>query len=151
MSENKFEKIQYPEIATKLKSMRDDDQTMRAKNLENPEEWDEVLDKKNTDDLKQIIEEIGWPTITKVGVDGANHAWILAQHADHDPNFQGHCLEMLKQLPDGEIEKWNIAYLEDRVRINRKRPQLYGTQFYDDPSGKYGPREIENPEELDKR
>ena len=35
--------------------------------------------------------------------------------------------------------------------MNRNQPQLYGTQFYDDPQKGYTPREIEAIEKLEER
>jgi hypothetical protein len=65
------------------------------------------------------------------------------QHADHDPLFQAHCLELMKNMPSGEVKLSHIAFLEDRVRANGKQPQLYGTQFYKD-GDYFGPRPIED-------
>ena len=42
----------------------------------------------------------------------------------------------------------NLAYLEDRVRMFRGEPQLYGTQFVD-KDGSYEPWPIEDPDSLD--
>lgn len=43
-----------------------------------------------------------------------------------------------------------FGYLEDRVRVNSGRPQLYGTQFLEDASG-MRPRPIESPNRLAER
>jgi hypothetical protein len=147
--ESSAERVPFPEVAAELAAMRDADQSMRERNLADPEEWDEELDRKNTERMKQIIADIGWPTSLKVGAAGADHAWILVQHADHDPAFQEHCLHLMRES-SGEALNRHIAYLEDRVRVNKGQPQLYGTQFYDSEAG-YGPREIEAPEKLDER
>jgi hypothetical protein len=151
MTENPIEKIQYPEIAAELEAMRDADQEMRLKQLEDPEFWIEGLDKKHTERLKEIIQEIGWPSVSKVGEKAAGSAWLLVQHADHDVGFQEECLAMIKELPEGEVEREHLALLTDRTRVNRGQPQIYGTQFYDDIEGNYGPRPIEDPEHLEER
>lgn len=57
----------------------------------------------------------------------------------------------MKGLPEGEVSKQDMAYLEDRVRVNTGRATLYGTQFYNDDHGQFGPRPIENPEALNER
>jgi hypothetical protein len=101
--------------------------------------------------MKEIVREIGWPTISKVGKVASNMAWLLVQHADHDSAFQEDCLNILKKVDGGDINKRNIAYLEDRVRVNTGRPTLYGTQFFQNPEGSFGPREIEDKENLNKR
>lgn len=45
--------------------------------------------------LKQIIAAQGWPTVTTAGRDGAEAAWLIAQHSDADPAFQARALELL--------------------------------------------------------
>jgi hypothetical protein len=45
----------------------------------------------------------------------------------------------------------NIAYLTDRVAVNCRKKQLYGTQFYQDREGKIVPRPISNLDKLDYR
>ncbi len=37
------------------------------------------------------------------------------------------------------------------MRVGEGRPQLYGTQFYADEAGKFGPRPIEDPDNVDAR
>jgi len=36
---------------------------------------------------------------------------------------------MKKSVRQKKVPLWQQAYLEDRVRVNRGKPQLYGTQF----------------------
>lgn len=105
----------------------------------------------HTDRLKQIIDEVGWPTITMVSRNGAYDAWMLVQQSDHDPEFQARCLELMKDCPADEVGLRLIGYLEDRVRANAGKPQLYGTQFQAGADGKPEPWPIESPEHLDGR
>jgi hypothetical protein len=112
--------------------------------------WDFELGKADTVFLKRVVKKVGWPTISLVGKDGAQAAWQLLQHSDDDLSFQAHCLELMKQLPSGEIMLRNIAYMEDRVRKGQGKPQLYGTQ-YAKADGKAVDIKIEDVENLDKR
>ena len=150
---DKTETIKYPEIASELSERADKDQAMR-RGMHEGGEWDPHVDEENTAALKRIVNEIGWPTIAKVGKKAANEAWLLVQHADRDPEFQKQCLEMMNEETD--VDPSTRAYLEDRVRVNSKREQLYGTQFTTtlDESGAvvaYGPAPIEDSEHLDER
>ena len=114
-------------------------------------EWDYEIDRKNIVRLKAIIQQLkSWPTISLVGSVAAMDAWLLAQHADEEPEFQKHCLALMKALPKGEVKLSNLAYLEDRVRVNAGRPQLYGTQFLR-VGDSFGPQPIEDPAHLDER
>lgn len=138
---------EYNEIALELVEMAKVDQDMRNKG----EGIDDSIDEKNTKRLKEVIEQIGWPNIPKVGRLGSSMAWLLAQHADLDLEFQKECLGLMKRQNEGDIEKGHIAYLEDRVRVNTGKPTLYGTQFFTNSEGIFGPRPIEDIEHLDER
>lgn len=134
-------------LADEIIQMGQADQAMRQSGT-----WDASLDAKHTLRLKQIIEEIGgWPTISKVGRQASHIAWLLVQHADHDLVFQRTCLALLKALPEGEVTRQDMAYLEDRVLVSESRPQLYGTQFHRNEAGELEPFPIENEEQIDVR
>ncbi len=115
-------------------------------------EWNDQIDMDNTKRAKEIIAQMGYPTISKVGEVSSNQFWFLIQHADHDLDFQKECMVMLKSLPIHEVNQGNIAYLEDRIRVAEGRPTLYGTQFRKNPeTGKLEPCPIEDAEHLDER
>lgn len=139
-------------IAQQLVEMEEEDQR-----LQKEEKWEEFrsLAKDNIEKIKRLVGKIGWPLISKVGEDGSHAAWIIVQHADQYPDpdidFQEECLSLMEALPEGEVKKKQVAYLTDRVRTNRGLPQVYGTQFWTDEDGRYGPRPIENSAEVDQR
>ncbi len=108
------------------------------------------VDEENTRRLGQIVERQGWPTFSLVGKDGAKAAWILVQHADHDPKFQRKCLELMKKEPHDQIFRDDLAYLTDRVLLAEGKKQVYGTQF-DLVDGKCRPRPLEDPANVDRR
>ncbi len=147
-------KIEYSSISQEIKDMFKKDQEMRQRALKNDSvienEEDDSLDLKNTERMKAIVNQIGWPTVSKVGAEVSDMAWLLVQHSDQDVEFQKKCLGLMKEQQTGEVSKRNIAYLEDRVRVNEGRPQIYGTQFGGEGEN-YGPRPIEEPEKVDER
>ncbi len=147
--ENQSESIRFPNIAQELKSMVDIDQDMRERS-QTEGYWDAAIDAKHTARMREIVTEIGWPTVSKVGAEGAHNAWLLAQHADHDVDFQEHCLMLMKEVPIGEVNITDIAYLTDRVCVNRGRGQLYGTQFTQE-DGKHTPLPIVDEANIDTR
>ncbi|HEV2970514.1 MAG TPA: DUF6624 domain-containing protein [Pirellulales bacterium] len=110
----------------------------------------EKVDGENTKWLMQVIDERGWPTIAMVGKDGANAAWLLVQHADHNRKFQRKCLDLMAKLPKGEVSQSNLAYLTDRVLLAEGKKQRYGTQFTND-DGKFQPSSLEDETNVDKR
>ncbi len=72
----------------------------------------------NTENLKRIVHKIGWPTVSKVGLHASIYAAEVVLKADHDHVFQVRCLMKMKELPEGEVRKEDIADLEVRVRSN---------------------------------
>lgn len=107
-------------------------------------------DEENTKRLDEIVEQHGWPTISLVGQDGANAAWLLVQHADRNAKFQRKCLDLMTGLPTEEISQRDLAYLTDRVLLAQGKKQLYGTQMAP-ADGKWAPRPLEEPDNVDRR
>lgn len=105
-----------------------------------------------TQELERVIDKYGWPTIFLVGREGTEAAWIIAQHADFNIPFQKKCLVLIKKasLKNG-VPRHHIAYLTDRILINTKKPQIFGTQFARDKRGKFQARPIKNKKLLNKR
>ncbi len=144
-------KESYKKIADEILQMAKQDQEMRERFESDPGAWDSMVDEVNTNRMKEIVEEIGWPSISKVGEEASDLAWLLVQHADRDPAFQKRCLELMKRLPEGAVSKSNLAYLEDRILVKEGKPQRFGTQFFEDIDGHVKVRPIEDPEHVDER
>lgn len=106
------------------------------------------LDERNTRRMKEAIARHGWPGTSRVGRTGAQYAWLLVQHADHDLDFQRRCLELLKEAVEkGDASPMHLAYLIDRVRVAEGLPQVYGTQVRNGSE----PFPIENQANVDAR
>lgn len=112
------------------------------------------LDASNTAWLKHEIARSGFPVPAQVGAQGVSDAWLLVQHADGDPDFQAKVLGMLEpRVLEGSIPASDYAMLVDRVRLNRGKPQRYGTQFGSDPerAGEIRLAPVEDEAHLDQR
>ena len=100
--------------------------------------------------LKNLIDQQGWPSRRTVGEEGADAAWLLAQHADQDPAFQRLCLQLMRQATDGDVDATQVAYLTDRVQLAHGLPQIYGTQV-EHVDGEWRPRHLADPDTVDDR
>lgn len=131
------------------------DQRMRKGFIAGKERWDKGVDKRNTNWLKKVIAQYGWPTISLVGKRASHGAWLLAQHADHDLLFQKKVSKLLKEIYSKntkEIKSANIVYLIDRVSVHEKKPQIFGTQFIrKNEKEKFKPFPIKDRKNVNKR
>jgi uncharacterized protein DUF6624 len=112
----------------------------------------QAIDTESTAFVETMIDQYGWPTFDMVGRDGANAAWLLAQHADEHPELQQRALALMKPLADaGQADPAKLAYLTDRVLVAQRTNQIYGTQFTADASGVQRPFPIKDAGQVDQR
>lgn len=103
------------------------------------------LHKQNTKILNDIIDQIGYPTIDKVGKEGSEATWLIIQHSIGQPVFMKKCAKLLEeQVSDDRANKKNLAYLTDRIAVFENKPQLYGTQFDWDENGELSPKNFDD-------
>jgi hypothetical protein len=96
----------------------------------------EKVHSENAERLRAIIDEFGWPGRSLAGADGANAAWLIAQHSISRPTLQRRFLKALNAaVAGGEVPPLQAAYLEDRIRFHEGRPQRYGLVFDWDEQG----------------
>lgn len=146
--------MKYPKIGEEINRMAAEDQEVRQKFYSQKEgtfaEIVKPVDDKNHFRMVQIVDEIGYPTITKVGKKASFNAWLIIQHHS-DLNFQKKCLSMMEENKS-DLNLQNIAYLKDRVLMNTGRKQIYGTQLKLNPvTKKMELYEVEDSEHLDER
>ncbi|WP_206185904.1 DUF6624 domain-containing protein [Sphingosinicella sp. BN140058] len=107
-------------------------------------------DHDNTEWLKAIVSEQGWPRISEVGEPASQQAWLLVQHADADPAFQLQALRLMEPLvATGEVGKRNYAYLYDRVMLKITGKQRFATQAMC-RAGKRLPQPVEDEKAVDR-
>jgi 23S rRNA (guanosine2251-2'-O)-methyltransferase len=78
--------------------------------------------------LGEMIEEHGWPGLRLVGADGADAAWMLAQHADRSNEQRRSWLPAVSAaVESGDADPRHLATLTDRTAVVAGQPQVYGT------------------------
>jgi len=121
--EHEAENIAYPRLRHELLQLWQSDQQYRRLifgryNGSPPNEIGnvtEAIDRYNTMRVEQIMEEIGLPTFSKVGKDGAHAAWNIIQHAVFNPPLMRKYLDKMKiALDNEEVDGVDYAYLFDR-------------------------------------
>lgn len=113
----------YKDIADEIESIHKSDQETRADG-----KFDLKIDSQNSEKIKSIYEQIGFPTISKVGKSASHHFVTVLLHSQ-DIEFKKKVLEDMKDISDQEVDKKDMAYLEDKIRIAENGKQLYGTQL----------------------
>lgn len=110
------------------------------------------IDSLNLAEIKDILDVYGWPGKDLVG-DACSTIWLVIQHSDIDT--QKEALPMLKEgVIRGDLDRVQIAMLEDRILVNSGQPQIYGTQYWWDESD--GTRQlrvypVKDPDKVDLR
>lgn len=88
-----------------------------------------------------------WPTRSVVGAAGVRAVWMLAQG---DTALQRVALHRMMESGPDEALPADVAVLEDRVRLQSGRKQLYGSQLRM-VNGKLAPAPIEDSAHVDMR
>jgi len=128
--------VKHKNIADKIIRLKNEDIQLRDQRIQNGElgegynEEMKKLHNENASVLNDIINEIGYPTIDKVGEEGSEAAWLIIQHAIGQPNFMRKCAKLLENaVLKNKANPINLAYLTDRIAVFEGKPQRYGIQF----------------------
>ena len=85
------------------------------------------IDARNIGRLQAIVEQHGWPGADLVGLDGAESAFLVLQHASHA--VQKELFPIVEAgYGAGTVSGQSYALLLDRIRVGDGRPQVYGSQ-----------------------
>lgn len=89
-----------------------------------------------------------WPVRSVVGPAGVRAVWLLAAH---DSVLARTVLHRMMEAGPDESPPAAVATLEDRLRRQQGRKQLYGTQLVRLPNGSLEPAPMEDPARVDLR
>ena len=82
-------------------------------------------DKKNIEEIREIINEFGYPGKTLVGEPSNKSAWYVIQHSDY---IEEYFPLIEKAGKENELPITLVAMMEDRLLMNKGLEQKYGTQ-----------------------
>ena len=78
--------------------------------------------------VEAILSKYGWLGPDSIGEPGTVTLWVVIQHADL--KTQEKYLPMMKDaVKNGKARPQDLAYLEDRIEMGNRRPQIFGTQY----------------------
>lgn len=90
-------------------------------------------DARNLPRVTAIIDKYGWPGNSLVGSSGSLAAFLVIQHSNL-ATMQKYLPLMRAATAKGELDKRNLALLEDRVLTFQNKPQIYGSQLQSSPT-----------------
>lgn len=127
--------VRNPALRQELIGMAERDQAIRneliKKGMQKPDaallKRMAAIDAANTERVRVIVREHGWPSSGLVGSDGAEAAFLIVQHSTL--SFQQEMLPLVRDAYlSGNLAGQDYALLLDRVRVGEGKPQVYGTQ-----------------------
>jgi hypothetical protein len=127
--------VKEPALRRELLQRVEQDQAIRneliSKGIEHPDKAllarMQAIDTANTERVRAIVRQYGWPSPELVGRDGAEAAFLIVQHAEL--SFQKEMLPLVeKAYRSGGLSGQSYALLLDRVLVGEGKPQVYGTQ-----------------------
>ncbi|MFC5411581.1 DUF6624 domain-containing protein [Larkinella bovis] len=83
------------------------------------------IDSLNLVRVKEIIQRHGYPGSSLVGKPTNTAAWYIIQHS---PEIATYFPVIEKAGQAGELPESLVAMMQDRLRMQQRKPQLYGTQ-----------------------
>lgn len=159
--------LKLPVVAKQIDLMIEHDQSVAKRHIDlmnqkvrsdSPEmkklmdEWKSVGDADKIQ-LKTLFKENGFLGYNEVGEQSSHNFLQMIQRFDDDTAFQQEVLvEMKKHIDKINANPIEFAYLTDRVNLNQKKPQMYGTQLKINEKGtSYEPKPVIDPQNLNKR
>lgn len=150
--------MDYKNIAKRIIELKDSDLKLRNQLLkkgqlsEGYNQEMEQLHNRNAKILDEIIDQISYPTIDKVGKEANEATWLVIQHSIGQPGFMKKCLRLLeKAVHEHKADPIHLAYLTDRIAVFEGKQQLYGTQFDWDENGMLTPNDFDDLSKVNQR
>ena len=156
--------VKYPQYQEELVNLMDDDQAEILAHYQKlkllTSDNDKKVLKANLDShcheraskMMQILDEIGEPSITNIGMSGSEAVSLLALHSylDEMKKVLAEYEAVYKRDPD-DVYSESIPSLTDRIMVFEHRTQLYGNNWSIDKDGSYFMIPVEDFEHMNER
>ncbi len=110
----------------------------------------EKINLEQTGILKKIITKRGFPFKNVASEKAYVSAFLVVQHSD-DLDFMENVKDIFLNSNDLQVDKSNLGYLTDRIKVLKGLPQIYGTQYKNANAGRISFFDIEDMKNVDKR
>jgi hypothetical protein len=102
----------------------------------------DIADRANLAKVEKIIAAYGYPSKSMVGVQN-KVVFMVVQHNDADAQ-EKYLPLFIRAAETGELDRALLPLMIDRVRTDKGKPQLYGTQLHERKSGSVQIQAIED-------
>lgn len=101
--------------------------------------------------VKEILDKRGWVGRDIVGQNASNALFLVIQHSDLQT--QEHYLPLMYgAVKNGDLDRTDLALLEDRILIGQGKKQIYGSQIgVNQETKEYYILPLDDPDNVDKR
>jgi len=124
-----FPDITHEKLAMELYHIYLMDQHARGFGLKKIDKSIVNIDYDNLNHVQDIIMRHGWPTYSMVGETAAEGAFLVIQHSEVEVQ-QIYFMQLFNAAQNNEAKKEWVALLLDRISIQKKGFQYFGTQVY---------------------
>lgn len=164
LKDGQISKYGPDQVATALREIYDKDQSLRMQlkdieeeygyqSLEVKQHWQKInkTDSLNLVEVKMILDKRGWLGPEEVSEKGSAALFLVIQHSDLKTQLE--YLPMIRKAAiRGDVNRQELALLEDRVALRRGKKQIYGSQIHrDQETGTHYIAPLLNPETVNAR
>lgn len=105
----------------------------------------------NFERLQELLQTEGWPNYSKVGKLAADALLLAINHHESDQVRELFIDQIKEACLAGEGSCMEYAKIQDRILVNKGKPQVYGMQFRYNSERQLEPFPVENSEKVDQR
>ena len=108
------------------------------------------INKKHTDFIADVIDKFGFPYKNTAFLKAYTGAFLVVQHSGNILLIEK-VIRIFSEANDSQINRQDLAYLIDRLKVLKGLTQIYGTQYKVLQNNKIELLPIEDPSGINKR